>query len=274
VNPLIGSSEETVKRKGVDIVFGMDVSKSMLAEDIVPNRLEKSKRIVNEIVDNLAGDRVGIIAYAGSAFPQLPITTDYGAVKQFTQALNTDMVSSQGTAIDEAIKLSKSYYDDESRTKRVLFLLSDGENHAGNLEDISKEAAEKGIRIFTIGLGTEKGAPIPIKKNGVVQRYKKDRQGETVITKTNHQTLKNIAKATGGKYIEGSRQTKQVIEDVKNSLKNIEKTDFESKRLQNYDDQFQWFVGFGIFFMVIEILLLERKTSWVQRLNLFKEKRD
>lgn len=272
VNPLIGSSEETVKRKGVDIVFAMDVSKSMLAEDVTPNRLEKSQRLVSEIVDNLAGDRVGIIAYAGTAFPQLPITTDYGAAKQFLKALNTDMVSSQGTAIDEAIDLSKSYYDDNSQTKRVLFLFSDGENHGGKLDAISEEAAEKGIAIYTIGLGTEKGGPIPIEKNGVLQHYKKDRQGETVITKANRQTLKSIPQSTGGHFIDGNRPTREVVDKVKASLKDMEKTDFESKRLQNYDDQFQWFLGFGIFFMVLEILLLERKTNWVERLNLFKEK--
>ena len=147
VNPKIGTKLETVKREGVDIVFAVDVSKSMLAEDIAPNRLEKAKRLVSEIINQLASDRIGIIAYAGQAFPQLPITTDYGAAKMFLQSMNTDMVSSQGTAINEAIELAKTYYNDDSQTNRVLFLISDGEDHGGNLEDIAEEAADNGIRI-------------------------------------------------------------------------------------------------------------------------------
>ena len=128
----------------------------------------------------MASDRIGIIAYAGSAFPQLPITTDYGSAKLFLQSMNTDMVSSQGTAIGEAIKLAETYYDDESQTSRVLFILSDGEDHGGEIEEVVENAKEKGIRIFTIGLGTEKGGTIPIKRNGVTQSYKKDNNGETV----------------------------------------------------------------------------------------------
>ncbi|MCB0374824.1 MAG: VWA domain-containing protein, partial [Sinomicrobium sp.] len=130
VNPKIGTKLETVKREGVDIVFAVDVSKSMLAEDIAPNRLEKSKRLVSEIINNLTSDRIGIIAYAGQAFPQLPITTDYAAAKMFLQSMTTDMLSSQGTAIDEAIKLATTYYDDEEQTNRVLFIISDGEDHS------------------------------------------------------------------------------------------------------------------------------------------------
>ncbi|MDR6299658.1 VWA domain-containing protein [Mesonia maritima] len=273
VNPKIGSKMETVKRSGVDIVFAMDVSKSMLAEDIAPNRLEKSKQLVTQIINNLASDRIGIIAYAGSAFPQLPITTDYGSAKLFLQSMNTDMVSSQGTAINEAIELAKTYYNDDSQTNRILFLISDGEDHGGNLEDIAEEAADNGIRIFTIGVGLEKGGPIPIKRNGVTQQYKKDNNGETVITKLNKETLKEIAEETDGEYIDGSN-TKQVTEKVTEILQNIEKADFETKQFADYKDQFQWFLGFGILFIVLEVFLLERKTSWVKRLNLFNEKKE
>lgn len=154
VNPKIGSKMETVKREGVDIVFAIDVSKSMEAEDIAPSRIEKSKQLVSQILNNLGSDRVGIIAYAGGAFPQLPITTDYSSAKMFLQALNTDMISSQGTAISDAIELATTYYDDDQQTNRVLFIISDGEDHEGNVEDIAEQAAEDGIRIFTIGVGT------------------------------------------------------------------------------------------------------------------------
>src|SRR5680860_1761010 len=153
VNPKIGTKMETVTREGVDIVFAIDVSKSMEAEDIAPNRLEKSKQLVTQIINNLVGDRIGILAYAGSAFPQLPITTDYAAAKMFLQAMNTDLVSSQGTAINDAIDLATTYYNDADQTSKVLFIISDGEDHFGEVGPTARKAAELGIRIFTIGVG-------------------------------------------------------------------------------------------------------------------------
>lgn len=273
VNPKIGSTTETVKREGVDIVFALDVSKSMLAEDIAPNRLEKSKQLVTQIINNLTSDRIGIVAYAGSAFPQLPITTDYGSAKLFLQSMNTDMVSSQGTAINEAIELAQTYYNDESETNRVLFLISDGEDHGGNIENIAEQASEKGIRIFTIGVGTSKGGPIPIKRNNVTQSYKKDRNGETVITRLDQSTMEAISEATNGKFIAGGN-TQEVVNQVNDILSNIEKTEFESKQYADYKDQFQWFLGFGILFIVLDVFILERKTAWIRRLNLFNEKKE
>ena len=169
VNPKIGTKLETVKREGVDIVFAVDVSKSMLAEDIAPNRMEKSKRLVSEIVNQLGSDRVGIIAYAGQAFPQLPITTDYAAAKMFLQSMNTNMLSSQGTAIDEAINLAKTYYNDEEQTNRVLFIISDGEDHSQGSIDAVEDARNEGIRIFTSGVGTQSGGVLPIKVNNVTE---------------------------------------------------------------------------------------------------------
>lgn len=272
VNPKVGSKMETVKREGVDIVFAIDVSKSMEAEDIAPNRLDKSKQLVRQILDNLGSDRVGLIAYAGSAFPQLPITTDYASAKMFLQSLNTDMISSQGTAISEAIQLATTYFDDEQQTSRVLFILSDGEDHEGNTDDIAEEAANAGIRIFTIGVGTEKGGPIPEKRNGVVQNYKKDQQGETVITKLNPETLQNIARETNGSYIEG-RVTAEVTEQVMEELQNIEKTEFEAKQFADYKSHFQWFLGLAVLLLFLDIFLLERKTAWLRKLNLFNERK-
>ena len=143
VNPKIGTKLETVKREGVDIVFALDVSKSMLAEDIAPNRLEKSKQLITQIINGLAGDRIGIIGYAGSAFPQVPITSDFSSAKLFLSGMNTDMVSSQGTAITQAIEMAQTFYDDEEQTNRVLFIISDGEDHEGNVSEIAEEAAEK-----------------------------------------------------------------------------------------------------------------------------------
>jgi Ca-activated chloride channel family protein len=270
VNPKIGTKLETVKREGVDIVFAIDVSKSMLAEDVAPNRLDKSKRIVSEIINQLASDRVGIIAYAATAFPQLPITTDFASAKMFLQGMNTDMLSSQGTAIDEAIKLAKTYYDDENQTNRVLFIVSDGEDHSEGAVALAEEAVNEGIKIFTIGVGTTKGGPIPIKQNGITQTYKKDNEGETVITRLNEEILIEIAEEGNGVYIEGGN-TQAVVDFVRDTLNKMDKTEFEAKEFADYKDQFQWFLGFGLFLIVLDVFLLERKTAWVKSLNLFNE---
>lgn len=271
VNPKIGTKLETVKREGVDVVFAIDVSKSMLAEDVAPNRLEKSQQLVTQIINSLASDRIGIIAYAGSAFPQLPITTDYASAKMFLQSMNTDMLSSQGTAINEAIELAKTYYNDEEQTNRVLFIISDGEDHEGDSVDVAEEASEEGIRIFTIGVGTTKGGPIPIKRNGVVLNYKKDQNGETVITKLQEETLKDIASEANGEYLYNNI-TSETVDAVTEILQNMDKKEFEAKQFADFKDQFQWFLGFGIFFLFLEIFLLERRTGWLKRLNLFNEK--
>ena len=270
VNPKIGTKLETVKREGVDIVFAIDVSKSMLAEDIAPNRLEKAKQLVTQIINNLASDRVGIIAYAGKAFPQLPITTDYAAAKMFLQNMNTDMLSSQGTAINEAIKLAKTYYDDEEQTNRVLIIISDGEDHSDEAASVAEEANEEGIRIFTIGVGDVKGGPIPEKRNGIVLNYKKDNNGETVITRLNEEILKSIASKANGVYING-KNTNELVDQIGEILNKMDKKEFESKQYADFKDQFQWFLGFALFFLFLDIFLLERKTGWLKKLNLFNE---
>lgn len=270
VNPKIGTKLETVKREGVDIVFALDVSKSMLAEDIAPNRLEKAKQLTTQIINTLISDRVGIIAYAGTAIPQLPITTDYGAAKMFLQNINTDMLSSQGTAIDEAIELSRTYYNDDEQTNRVLIILSDGEDHNNASAGVAEDAAEEGIKVFTIGVGSAKGGPIPIKRNGIVLRYKKDNSGEVVITKLNPDTLIEIAENGNGIFIDG-KKTQDVVNTITGILKKMDKKEFEAKKFAEFKDQFQWFLGFGLFFLVLDVLFLERKTAWLKRLNLFNE---
>lgn len=271
VNPKIGTKLETVKREGVDIVFALDVSKSMLAEDIAPNRLEKAKRIISEIIGHLASDRIGIIAYAGAAYPQLPITTDYGAAKMFLQGMNTDMLSSQGTAIDAAIELATSYYDDSQQTNRVLFIVSDGEDHSeGATANAVEGATLNGIRIFTIGVGTDNGAPIPIKRRGVVESLKRDMQGEVVITRMDREKLTAIADNGKGEYIDGSN-TEQAVDAVVDLLDRMDRTEFEAKQFAEYQDQFQWFLAAGFLFLFLDIFLLDRKTQWLKKLNLFNE---
>ena len=270
VNPKLGTKMETIKREGVDIVFALDVSKSMLAEDIAPNRLEKSKRIITEIVNKLTADRVGLVGYAGSAFPQVPITTDYASTKTFLQSMNTDMVSSQGTAISQAIDLAKSYYNDDDQTNKVLIILSEGEDHDSDVESMAETAAAEGIKIFTIGVGTERGDPIPIKKEGRIQSYLKDDNGEIVITKRDTQTLQKIAEIGNGSYIDGTN-TSNAVNDILKELQKIEKTEFEAKQFADFKSKYQWFLAFGIFLVLFDILLLERKTAWIKKLNLFNE---
>ena len=271
VNPKIGTKMETVKREGIDIVFAMDVSKSMLAEDVAPSRLEKSKQIVSQIINQLGSDRIGIVAYAGSAFPVLPITTDYGVAKMFLQSMNTGIVSSQGTSLDEAIKLSSTYFDDKSKTSKLLILISDGEDHSEGAEEAAEEANKLGMKIITIGVGTEKGSTIPLRRNGIVESFQRDNNNEVVVTKLNQESLTTIAKATKGGYVNGNN-TKEVLEYVKNALNNIQKTEFEATQMADFQSQFQWFLGLAFALLFLDIFFLERKTKWVRKLNLFNEK--
>jgi len=271
VNPKVGTKIETVKREGIDIVFAMDVSKSMLAEDVAPSRLEKSKQIVSQIINQLGSDRIGIVAYAASAFPVLPITTDYSSAKMFLQSMNTDIVSSQGTSLDEAIQLSATYFDQKSKTSKLLILISDGEDHSEGAEEAAEEANKAGLKIISIGIGTQKGGPIPLRVNGSVQSFKRNSNNEVVITQLNKESLIRIAKATKGGYVDGTN-TKVVLEYVKNTLDKIQKTEFESTQMANFQSQFQWLLGIAFILLFLDIFFLERKTKWVKKLNLFNEK--
>lgn len=271
VNPKMGTKIETVKREGIDIVFAIDVSKSMLAEDVAPNRLEKSKQLVSQLINQLGSDRIGIIAYSGSAFPVLPITTDYSVAKMFLQGMNTTMISSQGTSLDEAINLAATtFFDKKDKTNKLLILISDGEDHSENAEDAAAEAQKLGLKIITIGVGSEKGGPIPLKRNGIVDSFQRDKNGEVVITKRNAEILTKIGKNSKG-YVDGNN-TKTVLDFVKNTLDNIQKTEFEGMQTANFQSQFQWFLGFGFFLLLLDVFLLERRTKWVQKMNLFNEK--
>lgn len=270
VNPKIGTELKTVKREGVDIVFAIDVSKSMLAEDIAPNRIFKAKRLVSEIFNKLGSDRVGIIAYASTAIPVLPITNDFSSAKMFLESLNTDMLSSQGTSIVEAIELSKGYFDDENQTNRVLCILSDGEDHEYDENQFISTLSDSGIIILSVGLGSTRGAPIPIKENNIVKSYKKDDKGEVVITKLNDELLKKIATQSSGKYIKGDN-TSLVVDEIINELKEMDKKEFESKQFVSFKDQFQWFLGAGLLLFLVNSIIFDKKTKWIEKLNLFNE---
>ncbi len=270
VNPKMGIKLKTIKREGVDVVFAIDVSKSMLAEDIAPNRLEKAKQIVTKIIDKLGSDRVGIIIYAGNAYPLLPITTDLAAAKMFLQNADPNMVSSQGTAINEAINRALTFYNNKDQTNKFLVILSDGEDHENQSESLAKTAANQGIKIYTVGIGTEKGKPIPMRINGIFTGYKKDLKGDVVISKRHADVLQKIATEGKGAFIDGNITDKPVkfIEDI---IVNAQKHKFETKQFSDYKDQFQWFIGLALLFLILDSFMMEKKTEWLKQIDLFNE---
>lgn len=271
-NPRLGTKMETIKREGIDIVFALDVSKSMLAEDIAPNRLEKAKQIISKTIDKLGSDRVGVIIYAGNAYPLLPITTDHAAANMFLQNANPDMVSSQGTAINEALELAKTYYNNDEQTNRFLVIISDGEDHQEETKQVAQNLSNDGVKIYTIGVGTEKGGPIPMRLNGAMIGYKKDNKGETVITKLTPDVLEGIADVGNGKYVDGN-VTERPVDIISDVIANAQKNEFETKQFSDYKDQFQWFLGAGILFLLLDIFLFDKKTKWLKKVDLFNEEK-
>ena len=272
VNPKMGTKLKTIKREGVDVVFALDVSKSMLAEDIAPNRLEKAKQIISKIIDKLGSDRVGIIIYAGNSYPLLPITTDHAAANMFLQNANPDMVSSQGTDINGALELAKTYYNNDDQTNRFLIIISDGEDHQEDTKQVAQNLTNEGVKIYTIGVGLEKGGPIPMRLNGAMIGYKKDNKGETVITKRKPEILQGIAAIGEGKYIDGNF-TDNPVSIIAKIIANAEKNEFETKQFSDYKDQFQWFLAIGLFFLIIDVFLFEKKTKWLRKVDLFNEEK-
>ena len=269
-NPKIGTELNSINREGVDIVFAIDVSKSMLAEDVAPNRLLRSKRIISEIINSLNSDRVGIVAYAAQAIPQVPLTTDFASVKNFLQIIDTDMLSSQGTSIDSALNLAANFFDQNSETNRVLILLSDGEDHDDIPESLINLIIENNINLISIGVGQDNGSTIPIKVNGRIDSYKKDSNGEVVITKRNSEILYKIASSSGGEYIDGNI-TEEALENVKVKLDKIDKSEFETSQFVEYKQQFQIFILLALLFIIVDIFIFQTKTKWIQNLNLFNE---
>ena len=269
-NPKIGTELNSINREGVDIVFAIDVSKSMLAEDVAPNRLLRSKRIISEIINSLNSDRVGIVAYAAQAIPQVPLTTDFASVKNFLQIIDTDMLSSQGTSIDSALNLAANFFDQNSETNRVLILLSDGEDHDDIPESLINLIIENNINLISIGVGQDSGSTIPIKVNGRIDSYKKDSNGEVVITKRNSEILNKIASSSEGEYIDGNI-TEEALENVKVKLDKIDKSEFETSQFVEYKQQFQIFILLALLFIIVDIFIFQTKTKWIQNLNLFNE---
>jgi Ca-activated chloride channel homolog len=272
--PQMGSKLEEVKREGVDIMLALDVSNSMLAEDLSPNRLERAKRAMLQMVDNLKGDRIGIVVFAGEAYVQLPITTDYGAAKMFLNTINTEIVPTQGTAIGTAIELCiRSFGENkENKKNRAIIVISDGEDHQDDPVAVAKEAANQGIVVHTVGMGSPQGAPIPVYKNAKHAGYKSDREGQTVVTRLDEATLQEIAAATGGMYIRATN-AQGGLTAILDDINQMEKQEFTSSMFSDYEDQFQYFVALAMLLLALDFFLPERKSKWSGKLNLFGEKR-
>ena len=268
INPKIGTRIETITRKGVDVVFAMDVSKSMLAEDISPSRILKAKQILSKAIDGLVNDRIGVIVYAGKAYAQLPLTTDYTAAKMFLRTIDTDVVPTQGTDIGNAVEMALSYFESGERQNRVLFILSDGESHEKGALAASKLASDNGIVIYSIGIGTLEGGPIPIKRNGLVKSYKKDKNDQVVVTKMNPEMLQQLAVGTDGSYTNGSN-TNETISFINDALSKMEKVESDTELYTDYEDQFQWFLALALFFFTLDLIVPNRKTLWLRKIKLF-----
>lgn len=263
-----GSKLTEVKREGADIIVCIDVSNSMMAQDLSPDRLTRAKYALEKMIDGLEGDRLGLVIFAGEAYVQLPITTDYSAAKLFLESIGPGMVPVQGTNVSDAIiKASESFSSDEGKN-RAIILITDGENHDSEALKAAEDANKKGIMISTIGIGSEKGVPIPLIENGVVKGYRKDKEGQTVITKLNVNLLKSIASKANGVFVQAS-QADVGLGAVLDKIGELDKAQIENKMYTDYEDQFQWFLGLALILFFIEFLISERVSEWFKKINLF-----
>lgn len=269
-----GSKMEKVKREGIDLFLCVDISNSMHAEDIAPNRLERSKQAINKLISKLGGDRIGIIVFAGNAYVQLPITTDYSAAKMFLSTVDTDLIPTQGTEVGRAIELAIKSFGDTKHNKAII-IISDGEDHEnGGAVKAAQEAAKHGIKIYTIGMGLDEGAPIPLyNKYGKKTGYKKDKDGNIIITKVDDKILRQIAEIGDGIYVRASNSNVG-LDKIYEDINKTEKSEIESNVFTDYDDQFQWFVGAAIILLIIEILLSSGKKEWESKFNLFEPQKE
>lgn len=267
-NPQIGSKLEKVHRKGADLVIALDVSNSMLAQDIRPDRLTRAKQAISRLIDQLEGDRIGILVFAGKAYVQLPITADYAAAKMFLNTISTNIVPTQGTAIGEAIDLAVKSFSQVDRS-RAIIIITDGENHEGNAVEAAEQAAEQGIRIYTIGMGSAEGAPIPVyAANGQMAGYKKDKQGQTVISRLDETMLQQISSAGNGIYLRASTG-RDGLSQIFEEINSLEKADIETRMFSDYESRFQYFIAAALFFLFIEMVVSQRKSRWADKIKLF-----
>lgn len=259
-NLQFGSKLEEVKSKGVDIMIALDISNSMLAEDIAPSRLEFAKREIDHLVGKLHNDRLGVVVFAGDAMVQLPITTDYSAVKLFLKNINTNIIAKQGTAIGTALELASESFDYDSPTQKAIIVITDGENHEDDAVKMTKEISDEGVIIHTIGMGSQNGGPIPVYRHGKQVAHRTDKEGNTVISKLNEQMLKEIAQEGKGIYVRAS-SANSGLNYVMNEIDGMEKTEFDSMVIRNYKSRFQLFLFISLAFFVLREVLPDSKKS-------------
>lgn len=264
-NPQFGSKTEEVKRKGVDIMLALDISNSMLAEDLSPNRLERAKRSIQELLGYLKSDRIGIVVFAGEAFVQLPITTDYSAAKLFLQNIETELITTQGTDIGNAIELCMQSFDFESPTSKTIIVISDGENHEESSLKAAEDAASQGVVIHSIGMGSVDGAPIPIYQRGRRLGFKKSNDGTTIVTKLDERMLAEVATTTDGVFVRASNGDSgmRILFD---EIERMEKVEFGTRVYTDYEDRFQYLLFPALLLLIIELIIPNTRSPWWEKL--------
>ncbi len=268
--PQFGSKIEDVKKQGVEVIIALDVSNSMLAEDIQPDRLTRAKQAISRLVDDLDNDKIGLIIFAGDAYVQIPITTDYVSAKMFLSTISPNMVPKQGTAIGAAISLGMRSFSPGEGKSKAMIIITDGENHEDDPVKEAEEAAKAGIVIHTVGIGSTEGVPIPIMNNGK-RDYLKDADGNTVITKLDEDILKKIALSTNGNYVRANNSNIG-LDEIFSAIKKMKKQDLESTMFTEYNDQFQIFAAITLLMLLGDFIIMERKNRRLANIRLFKFK--
>lgn len=261
MNPRYGSKEIEVKNAGVDIIVALDVSNSMLAEDMKPNRLEKAKVAINQLLRTMKGNRFGIVVFAGEAYVQLPVTSDYSAAKLFLQNIDTELVPVQGTAIGAAIDLCVESFDYEQAGGKAIIVMTDGENHEDDAVQAAKNALDKGVNVYTIGMGSPDGAMIPSYRRGRKVGFKSDKQGNRVISKLNEEALTSISNAGDGTFTRATKKDVGLMKIVRN-LDELDQNEYGSKMYADYKDRFPIFIGLALLALAFRLFLPERKPYW------------
>ena len=265
--PQFGTKVDTRKRQGIEAIIAMDISNSMLAEDVTPNRLEKSKMLVSSIVDQMTDDKIGLIVYAGEAYTQLPITSDYVSAKMFLETIQPSLISTQGTDIKQALDLAMKSFTPDDKASRAVFVITDGEDNEGGAVEMARAAAEKGIKVYVLGIGSPQGAPIPMPGS---TQYITDNGGNVVVSKLNEQMCREIAAAGQGAYIyvDNSSSAKEKLSGYVDKLA---KTEMESTVYSEYDEQFQAVALLALLLLVLDVLVVERKNPLFRRIKLFRK---
>jgi len=268
-NPQIGTKYEKVKRQGIDVIVALDVSNSMLAEDVKPNRLERAKLLVSRLIDKMQNDRIGLIVFAGNAYLQMPLTIDHAAGKLFLNTVNTNMVPTQGTAISDAIRLAIQAFGQDEKKYKALIIITDGEDNEGDALAAVDEATEQGIVIHTIGVGSPQGTPIPVYKNGIQIDFKRDLSNNIVLSKLNETILQQIAVKGNGNYQRLSSGTEE-LKQLFTAISSMEKKEIEERVFTDYEDQFQYFIAIALVLLTLEFFISERKSVWLGGWKLFQ----